>query len=97
MKKEIIDGFSLRLKEEKFLKKLKNIIFNARELSGMSQMDLAKKIGTSQRVISNIENGLYMPGAFFLSRIAKVLNIIISVGDNSISAVKIENARTKHG
>lgn len=97
MKKEIIDGFSLRLKEEKFLKKLKNIIFNARELSGMSQMDLAKKIGTSQRVISNIENGLYMPGAFLLSRIAKVLNIIISVGDNSISAVKIENARTKHG
>lgn len=49
-------------------------VFIAREKSGLSQQNLAKIVGTTQRIISDLENGDLNPGSFLLFRIGKALN-----------------------
>jgi transcriptional regulator with XRE-family HTH domain len=49
-------------------------IYNAREISGMSQQKLAKQAKTTQKVISRIENGDVNVGFSLLNRIASVLS-----------------------
>jgi ribosome-binding protein aMBF1 (putative translation factor) len=48
-------------------------IFNARKAKKISQQELAKKIGTTQKIISNIENGDINIGIDLLNRLAKNL------------------------
>jgi len=48
-------------------------IFNAREAMGLSQQKLAKKIGSTQREISRLENGDVNVRIELLNRIAKNL------------------------
>lgn len=50
-------------------------IFEARKLIGMTQKELAKKVGTTQRVISNIENGEVNPGLDLINRLIKQLHL----------------------
>jgi transcriptional regulator with XRE-family HTH domain len=48
-------------------------IFNARKAKKISQQELAKKIGTTQKIISNIENGDINIGIDLLNRLSKSL------------------------
>jgi transcriptional regulator with XRE-family HTH domain len=48
-------------------------IMEARILKGMSQEDLAKKVGTKQPSIARLENGSHLPSLGFLEKIAKAL------------------------
>lgn len=49
-------------------------VFSKRKENNMSQQELAKAVGTTQRVISSIENGDTNPGTVLLVRIGKELN-----------------------
>lgn len=51
--------------------KLKNI----RELRGLTQQDLANKVGLSRNTIVNFESGKRLPRVDDLVRIAKVLKV----------------------
>lgn len=46
---------------------------NARIFHGMTQKQLAKKIGTLQPAIARIESGSYLPSLRMMQKIAKVL------------------------
>ena len=45
----------------------------ARKAAGMSQADLAEKVGCRQKDISRWESGLHEPGALTLKKMAQVL------------------------
>jgi transcriptional regulator with XRE-family HTH domain len=49
---------------------------------GLTQKELAEKIGTRQSNISRIESGKYNPSLEFLKKVAKGLNkeLIVSLG-----------------
>ena len=60
----------IKQQEEKF--HLATAIKKAREHAGLSQVALAKRIGTKQSAISRVESGVYksMPSLSFLQKIA---------------------------
>jgi len=49
-------------------------IIKQRTKKGLTQADLAKKIGTKQSAISRLERGTYNPSLAFLKKIAKALD-----------------------
>lgn len=49
-------------------------IIRARVNSGITQEELAKKIGTKQSVISRLESGRANPSVAFLKKLAQALN-----------------------
>ncbi len=51
-----------------------NMVLDARIKKGLTQSQLAKKIGTKQPSIARIENGDYVPTLTFLEKIAKALD-----------------------
>lgn len=51
-----------------------NAIIEARRKKGVTQEDLAKKIGTKQSVISRLESGRANPSVAFLKKLAQALN-----------------------
>lgn len=57
-------------------------IVQVRHTNGLSQTDIAKKIGTTQSVIARLENGNQgrMPSLELLGRIAKALGLNLVVG-----------------
>ncbi len=50
------------------------IIIEKRIEQGLTQAELAKKIGTKQSAISRLERGTYNPSVAFLRNLAKALN-----------------------
>jgi transcriptional regulator with XRE-family HTH domain len=50
-----------------------NLITEARLYAGLSQAELAKKIGTQQPSIARAEKGAVVPGIEFLEKIAKAI------------------------
>ena len=51
-----------------------NAIIDARVKRGVTQEELAQKIGTKQSVISRLENGRANPSVAFLKKLAQALN-----------------------
>lgn len=51
-----------------------NIRLN-RDKAGMTQDELAEKVGISRNYVSDLENDRYIPSVKTLSKIAKVLNM----------------------
>ncbi|OGD85621.1 transcriptional regulator [Candidatus Curtissbacteria bacterium RBG_13_35_7] len=49
-------------------------IIRARSINGVSQEELAKKVGTKQSVISRLESGRANPSVAFLKKLAQALN-----------------------
>jgi len=47
--------------------------------TGLTQAELAKKIGTKQSAIARLESGKYNPTLSFLNKIARALNAKIKV------------------
>lgn len=54
--------------------KLVQMIIEKRIKQGLTQAELAKKIGTKQSAISRLERGSYNPTVAFLKNVAKALN-----------------------
>lgn len=46
---------------------------------GLTQAELAEKIGTKQSAISRLESGSYNPSIHFLEKVAKALNLNLVV------------------
>ena len=60
---------------------LVELIIEQRLKQGLTQQQLAKKIGSKQPVISRLEQGTYNPSVKFLQRVATALNaeLVISL------------------
>ncbi|MBU1954181.1 helix-turn-helix transcriptional regulator [Patescibacteria group bacterium] len=54
-------------------------IIEKRLEKGLSQSELAKKVGTKQSAISRLESGNYNPSIGFLGKVAKALNLYLDV------------------
>lgn len=54
-------------------------IIEKRLEKGMSQSELADKIGTKQSAISRLESGDYNPSIRFLKKVAKALDLKLTV------------------
>ncbi len=54
--------------------KIKRQLISLRKEKGLSQKELAEKIGTKQSAISRLENENYNPSVELLSRIAKAFD-----------------------
>jgi transcriptional regulator with XRE-family HTH domain len=66
-------------------------VYGARVKANLSQKTLAVLVGTTQRIISNIENAEINVGFNLLHRIAKALNIALVVGSHKFVLVGGEN------
>ncbi|UMX47886.1 MAG: helix-turn-helix transcriptional regulator [Candidatus Nealsonbacteria bacterium DGGOD1a] len=55
------------------------MVIKKRLKSGLSQQDLAEKIGTKQSAISRLESGRSNPSLLFLQKIAKALDSQLEV------------------
>jgi transcriptional regulator with XRE-family HTH domain len=55
---ELADNLGVNVKEVQEKQKLIQLITKARKASGLSQADLAKKVGVSQSRIAQIESGV---------------------------------------
>ncbi len=54
-------------------------IIQKRVDEGLTQSELAEKVGTKQSAISRLESGNYNPTLSFLEKVAKALNLKLSV------------------
>lgn len=54
-------------------------IIRKRLQQGLTQTQLAKKIGSKQPVISRLEQGTYNPSVKFLNRVAKALKAKVKI------------------
>lgn len=54
-------------------------VIEARMRKGVTQEDLAKKIGTKQSVISRLESGRANPSVAFLKKLAQALNAHLEI------------------
>ena len=54
-------------------------VIDARTKTGVTQKELARRIGTKQSVISRLESGRANPSVAFLKRFAKALNARLEV------------------
>lgn len=71
------------LKKERVNAEVARKIYDLRKEAGLSQRELAEKIGTTQSVISRLEDADYEGHSLkTLSRIAKALNLHITVQMN---------------
>lgn len=79
----LIDPISEAKKNKRFKKysqeadlkiRIAEEVFFERERKGLTQQLLAKTVGTTQRIISKIENGDLNPGTYLMFRISKALD-----------------------
>ena len=73
-------------------------ISNARKVMGLTQAELAERIGVSEKYLSRIENGNQVPSITIVARICEVLQIsadkLLSLPQSTYSSNEIENAIT---
>ena len=56
------------------------MIIKKRMEKGLSQKELAKKIGTKQSAISRLESGTYNPSLSFLQKVGEALDAKLKIG-----------------
>ncbi|OGY40899.1 MAG: hypothetical protein A2Y82_03450 [Candidatus Buchananbacteria bacterium RBG_13_36_9] len=64
-------------------------IYDARNENDLSQQELAKLVGTTQKVISKIENAEVNAGINLLQRISRILNLNLQIGKAQLVTSKI--------
>ncbi len=89
MRKKNFKNFKKELLEDKETKRQYNelgfefdlirLLTEARIKHGMTQKELADKIGTKQSAIARLESGKYNPSLLFLSKVTHALNAKIKV------------------
>ena len=74
--KEALKDSSLKAEYDKLQPEFAMIqaVIDARVKKGVTQKELAQKIGTKQSVISRLESGRANPSVSFLKRLAQALN-----------------------
>ena len=75
VKKQLLQDPEVKKEYEKLkvLYDIKREIIKLRIEQGLSQQELADKVGTKQSAISRLENGEYNPSIDFLNKVAKAL------------------------
>ncbi len=68
--------------ELELLYKIQKEIIRLRIEQGISQKELAERIGTKQSAISRLENGTYNPSIVFLNKIALALGKEVEIKFN---------------
>jgi transcriptional regulator with XRE-family HTH domain len=66
-------------------------IISARVQSGLTQAELASRMGTSQSAIARLEGGKTIPSMRTLTRVAKATNCKIKIGFQSAEALTPAN------
>ena len=72
----------IQYEEEKIKSEIAFMVKRAREKTGLTQAELAERVGTSQSVIARLEGGndTRTPSLSLLSRIAESCNAILELG-----------------
>ena len=65
--------------EEEARLQVAEIVYAARTRAGLTQAELARRMGTQQSVISAVENGGQVPSVSTLWRIARALNLRLTI------------------
>ncbi|WP_028707496.1 helix-turn-helix domain-containing protein [Propionicicella superfundia] len=65
--------------EEEARLRLAELVYASRTAAGLTQTELARRMGTTQSVISAIENGGQVPSVSMLWRIAHALNLHLNI------------------
>lgn len=82
--KKLLKNSEIRIKyeEEKVKSEIAFMVKRLRQKAGLTQEELAKKIGTSQSVIARLESGrdTRIPSLSLLSRIAGTCDAILEFG-----------------
>ena len=65
--------------EEEPRLQLAELVYAARTRAGLTQTELAKRMGTQQSVISAVENGGQVPSVSTLWRIARALDLRLTI------------------
>lgn len=75
-KKKALKNPAIKFEYDKFQPEFAviKVVLTARKEKGLTQRELAEKIGTKQSVISRLEIGRTNPTISFLQKIAKALN-----------------------
>jgi transcriptional regulator with XRE-family HTH domain len=73
------DRFDAAEAEEEARLQLAELVYAARTAAGLTQTELARRMGTKQSVISAIENGGQVPSFAMLSRVAHALELHLNV------------------
>lgn len=75
-KKELLKNSEFKSEYERLKPKYDLItqLINARLKAGLSQTDLAKKVGTKQSAIARLESGQANPTVSYLEKVAKAVN-----------------------
>jgi len=68
-----------------------SIIFEYRKKSGLSQIDLAEKVGVSGKTISRWEKGISTPDVYSLKKISVALNIPFNTFYDEINKIEVES------
>ncbi len=55
------------------MSELANRIREAREASGLTQADLAARIGVSRKTVNTVENGIFVPSTVIALKLAREL------------------------
>ena len=81
IKKDLLKDKGIRKEYDKieYEFKIAEIIIEKRLEKGLTQSELAKKIGTKQSAISRLESGNYNPSITFLEKVAEALNLNLVV------------------
>ena len=81
MKKQLLQNPKVKNEYDKLkiLYDIKREIIKLRLEQGISQKELAAKVGTRQSAISRLENGDYNPSIEFLNKVAKALGKELNV------------------
>jgi ribosome-binding protein aMBF1 (putative translation factor) len=81
VKKELLQNKKIRKEYDKLEHEFKiaEVIIEKRLEQGLTQSELAKKIGTKQSAISRLESGNYNPSITFLEKVAEALNLNLVV------------------
>lgn len=80
-KKQLLKNPKIKAEYDKLQPEFEVIraIIRARANEGITQADLAKKIGTKQSVISRLESGNANPSIAFLKKLAAALNTNLEI------------------
>jgi len=68
---------------------LAEMVYAMRTRAGLTQADLAKRMGTTQSSIARIEGGGSMPSIDMLARLARATGISVHVGAAGVADVEI--------
>ncbi len=63
--------------------RLAEMVYDARKSAGLTQVELAGRMGTSQSVISQIEGGAQIPTVAMLARVARATGLKLEIAITS--------------